>query len=556
MSTGFGFGVAKTTALPAFGTGSITFGTPATTTLQNPPGFGFTATPAVPAPVTGFQFGAPTTSTSTPSLFGSTASTLKPTGFGTSSQAGGLFGTTVSAAAPAAPAPGLSFGVPSAATAVLNLGAPSTAASAPTGLFGTAAVPAAPAASFGAPTTAAPALFGATTTSNVSTGLFGAPTTTTATLGFGFGVSSAAPTLGKPTTTSTTGGLTFGIGAPTSSSALTFGLGVATSTASTNPNVVSAPSVVGLGGQASSQMKTGAAVTTQKEVAPKEQPLPNEILQTVEHSDIARCSIRDFKKVEQEIDLLNSVLNEVECQLQKNRYLAEKLKYDTAKSLQNVEMAQRTQDTPPGLQYENSAPLKFFLDLADHFEREMQALKMHIEAADRYVKNNRNPDMLTPQDLSVGIRRLHETFVALAGRLQSVHNQVESQKDIYLNIRRHFYNDPSNPFEKISKTTEFNVTNINNALIYSPPKVATGPTPFNQMMSFSGNPLMQQQNPPAYPGTSTSTAPAPSGFGNALSFQVGTQPSNTSLFGQSTFGNTSTNFQLQKPPTGYKRGKQ
>lgn len=118
-------------------------------------------------------------------------------------------------------------------------------------------------------------------------------------------------------------------------------------------------------------------------------------------SDIARCSIRDFKKVEQEIDLLNNTLNEVECQLQKNRYLAEKLKYDTAKNLQNVEMAQRTQDTPPGLQYENSAPLKFFLELADQFEREMQALKIQIEAADKYVKNHRNPDTLTPQGTKV-----------------------------------------------------------------------------------------------------------------------------------------------------------
>lgn len=186
-----------------------------------------------------------------------------------------------------------------------------------------------------------------------------------------------------------------------------------TPTTTTNPNILSAPPVVGLGGQVSSQIKTGTTVTTQKEVAPKEQPLPNEILQTVEQfkemvkkqklysSDIARCSIRDFKKVEQEIDLLNNTLSEVECQLQKNRYLAEKLKYDTAKNLQNIEMAQRTQDTPPGLQYENSAPLKFFLELADQFEKEMQALKIQIEAADKYVKNNRNPDTLTPQGIKI-----------------------------------------------------------------------------------------------------------------------------------------------------------
>lgn len=163
---------------------------------------------------------------------------------------------------------------------------------------------------------------------------------------------------------------------------------------------------MGLGGLATTQTKL---TTTQKELPPKEQPLPNEILQTVEQfkemvkqqklysSDIARCSIREFRKVEQEIDHLTTLLNDVEGQLQKNRQLAEKLKYDTAKCLQNVEMAQRTQDTPPGLQYENTAPLRYFLELADQFEREMQVLKFQIESADKYVKNHKSPDTITPQ---------------------------------------------------------------------------------------------------------------------------------------------------------------
>lgn len=111
-------------------------------------------------------------------------------------------------------------------------------------------------------------------------------------------------------------------------------------------------------------------------------------------------------------------------------------------------------------------------------------------------------------DLFLGMRRLHETFVALAGRLQSVHNQVESQKDTFLNVRRHLCNDLSNPFEKISQSTAVNVGTINSGLIYSPPKVATGPTPFNQMSFFNGNPLVQQQNQSAYSSSVTSAAPS------------------------------------------------
>lgn len=169
-----------------------------------------------------------------------------------------------------------------------------------------------------------------------------------------------------------------------------------------------APSIVGLGGTATSQAKT-STLSAQKEIPAKDQPLPNEILQTVEQfketvkqqkgysSDIARCSINEFRKVEQEIDLLNNLLNEVESQLQKNRHTAEKLKYETAKCFQNVEMAQRTHDTPPGLQYENVAPTKYFLDLVTHFEHEMHSLKTQIDTVDKFAKNNQNPGNLGPQ---------------------------------------------------------------------------------------------------------------------------------------------------------------
>lgn len=110
-------------------------------------------------------------------------------------------------------------------------------------------------------------------------------------------------------------------------------------------------------------------------------------------------------------------------------------------------------------------------------------------------------------DLALGMRRLHETFVALAGRLQSVHSQVEAQKEAYLNIRKQIYNDYTNPFNNLVKTNNV----INTPRIYSPPKVATGPTPFLNLPLGNGNLslLTQNQAPPAY-GASTSSA-APSG---------------------------------------------
>lgn len=118
------------------------------------------------------------------------------------------------------------------------------------------------------------------------------------------------------------------------------------------------------------------------------------------------------------------------------------------------------------------------------------------------------------------MRRLHETFVALAGRLQSVHSQVESQKETYLNIRKQIYNDYTNPFEKLIKVNNESIMKtINATKIYSSPKVASGPTPFTNLPLGNGNLslLTQGQSASGYGAPTTSTMPAGKKY---LSFPV------------------------------------
>lgn len=58
-------------------------------------------------------------------------------------------------------------------------------------------------------------------------------------------------------------------------------------------------------------------------------------------------------------------------------------------------------------------------------------------------------------ELTMGIRRMHESLVALAGRLQAVHTQVEAQKEQYLNLRKYILKDPTNVFDEPSRKLRF-----------------------------------------------------------------------------------------------------
>lgn len=104
-------------------------------------------------------------------------------------------------------------------------------------------------------------------------------------------------------------------------------------------------------------------------------------------------------------------------------------------------------------------------------------------------------------DLTNGMRKLHETFVALAGRLQSVHSEVETQKEQYLNLRKYMFNDATNIFEKTLPQNEM-ISLENMSSKKQPSRIAAGPTPFNSFMNSSVVQQIQAQNPPPpYAGT-------------------------------------------------------
>ncbi|XP_021928945.1 nucleoporin p58/p45 isoform X2 [Zootermopsis nevadensis] len=573
QTTGLSFGISVPSAAPTGLTFSnistptgLSFGTP---TVGQTGGISF-GNAATPAGQTGLSFGPPAT-TATGLTFGTPATTIAQSGLSFGTSTGLAFGTPTTSVAPST---GLIFGTPNVTTTQtgLTFAAPATTLGISGSLsFGNPAPTSAAPLSFPglstAVTTAAKPLgglpFGTSTAVTSATG-FSLPTPATTSQGTGF-------TLGG-TTTSISGGGLFGLG---STKPLLFSPSTSTTTSvgHAGTSVPMTTTLVGLGGVDASQAKSGLTGTSPRRSdvkAVKENQIPNEILQTIEtfknivktqkglSSDIARGSVKPLHKVQEDTESLKQMLAGLTSGLQRNGALADKLKADTAKCLHQAEMAQRTHETPPGLQYDNVAPIEYFTELVAGFERDMQVFRQEIENTEKHILSLSHPMALTPQELALAMRRLHDSFVALAGRLQTVHNSVEMQKEQYLNLRKYFLKDSTNVFEEQAKKSAAGGIKPSNGV-----KISPGPTPFSVLGNQHGFGLL-----PANSAEPKHSFPP----GNPLGWCGGQQPSQLpanlcgNLFssgGLSSSLNTlptpqpvdNQSFQLQKPPPGSKRGK-
>lgn len=83
----------------------------------------------------------------------------------------------------------------------------------------------------------------------------------------------------------------------------------------------------------------------------------------------------------------------------------------------------------------------------------------------------------------MAMSKLHESLVAVAGRLQSVHAKVQQQKEQYLNFRKYVLKDNTNVFDSIKASGKPSRNSIE--------KITSGPTPFgpgnNVLCTFQNN---------------------------------------------------------------------
>lgn len=172
------------------------------------------------------------------------------------------------------------------------------------------------------------------------------------------------------------------------------------------------------------------------------------------------------------------------------------------------------------------------------------------------------PQHFTAMDLKRGLQQIHESFVALAGRLHETHQKVEAQKDQYMNLRRYLLRDNTDVFD-VKEGGPADQSSASSSARFSS-AISTGPTPFSTLMgagmsmsAVAAAASKQTQDTTMWPrgpvpGTGLGVAgpsTGMSGFGSALMGGESGASGTTMSFG------TGGAFNLQTPPLGIKRNK-
>jgi nucleoporin p58/p45 len=173
-----------------------------------------------------------------------------------------------------------------------------------------------------------------------------------------------------------------------------------------------------------------------------------------------------------------------------------------------------------------------------------------VESTEKHMRSLATQQTFTSQDLKKGLQQMHESFVALAGRLHETHQKVEQQKEQYLNFQKYYNRNTTNPFDVTSQQE------LQNSQYKT---ISAGPTPFSTIGNLNLG-IKNVTNLTSGASISNPWGNISTNSTNMPSFGLGQSTSNTFGGGSTSFNFSTGNqdgggFALQKPPIGTKRNK-
>ncbi|KAF9583662.1 Nucleoporin p58/p45 [Lunasporangiospora selenospora] len=372
------------------------------------------------------------------------------------------FGSLSSTTAPsaAAPFPGLSAAAPSPFGGLSAIGVPAATSTA-SGLFGgIAPTPASAAASpFGglsaAPTSAAASPFGGLSAAPASTtaSLFGglAPTATSAAASpFGGLTATQTPAFAGAMTSTTpaTGSLFASQNASTAASALAnaAGKGVLGASTATAAPVTLTPDTIA-GSTKYTELPADAKSTLDQFHSFLQAQIHLSTTLTARSSDSLDKISKDTTELSKRLEALNDTLD-------RDSKMVQALQDKVSQELKQADSAGRTieayaNNSNAGFLYAgNNSAGQYFQEQCQLFEEQLRQFRGTIEEIERHLASfgSRNPQV--SHALTEVMRNQHAGFLAMAGRVAALHEEISDKEKAYLMFRRKYFDDDTDPFVK------------------------------------------------------------------------------------------------------------
>ncbi|KAF9177558.1 Nucleoporin p58/p45 [Haplosporangium sp. Z 767] len=186
----------------------------------------------------------------------------------------------------------------------------------------------------------------------------------------------------------------------------------------------------------------------------------------------------------------------------------------------------------------NNSAGQYFMDQCQSFEDQLRQFRSTIEEIERHLASFSSRHPQVSHALPEVMRNQHEGFLAVAGRVAALHDDIKDKEKAYLMFRRKYFDDDSDPFQASNKLRK--TENIHH---------------HGSVIGYTGRPLEGQKSfreiakETLRPGGAAPKSGTATGLANP--FQTSIMPTSTgsSLFNKPVaFGATSTTA-TTAPPT-------